>query len=156
MCKLPFIKKYSPEISSNKNFYILSLINCVKSVQIQSYFWSVFSCIQFEYRKTRTTNNSVVGHFLRSDQVLLLFFRSSYLPLFYTMPALKDFITGKESTCSRASLQVFSYEFCKLLQSKFLIKHLQRRVQNPVKHRRWSVLRKYFIDYFRRFPILDV
>ena len=52
----------------------------VKSVQIQSYFWSVFSCIQTEYvdslrlriqseyRKIRTRNNSVFGHFSRSEQ----------------------------------------------------------------------------------------
>ena len=40
--------------------------HCVKSVQIQSYFWSVFSCIRTEYRKIRTRNNSVFGHFSRS------------------------------------------------------------------------------------------
>ena len=33
----------------------------VKDVQIPSFFWSVFSCIQSEYRK-----NSVFGHFSRS------------------------------------------------------------------------------------------
>ena len=37
--------------------------HCVKSVQIRSYFWSVFSCIRTEYRKMRTRNNSVFGHF---------------------------------------------------------------------------------------------
>ena len=36
---------------------------CVKSVQIPSNFWSVFSYIQSEYRKIRTRNNSVFGHF---------------------------------------------------------------------------------------------
>ena len=59
--------------------------NCVKSIQIQSYFWSVFSCIRTEYGeikcpntelflvriqsehgKIRTRNNSVFGHFSRS------------------------------------------------------------------------------------------
>ena len=40
--------------------------HCVNSVQIRSYFWSVFSCIQSEYRKIRTRNNSVFGHFSRS------------------------------------------------------------------------------------------
>ena len=34
--------------------------HCVKSVQIRSYFWSVFSCI-------RTRNKSVFGHFSRSE-----------------------------------------------------------------------------------------
>ena len=41
----------------------VSTRHCVKSVQIQSYFWSVFSCIRTEYRKIRTINNSVFGHF---------------------------------------------------------------------------------------------
>ena len=54
--------------------------HCVKSVQIQSFFWSVFCCIRteygdlreniyiYKYRKTWTRNNSVFGHFSRSDQ----------------------------------------------------------------------------------------
>ena len=39
----------------------------MKSVQIRSFFWSLFSCIQSEYRNRRTRNNSVFGHFSRSD-----------------------------------------------------------------------------------------
>ena len=51
---------------------------CMKSIQIRSYFWSVFSSIRTEYgeilslriqsehRKIRTRNNSVFGHFSRS------------------------------------------------------------------------------------------
>ena len=55
-------------------------IHCVKSVQIRSYFWSVFSCIrlnteiysvnlriQSEYRQIRIRNNSVSGYFSCSD-----------------------------------------------------------------------------------------
>ena len=49
----------------------------MESVQIRSFFWSVFSCIwteiygvnlriQSEYRKIRTRKNSVFGHFSRS------------------------------------------------------------------------------------------
>ena len=34
--------------------------HCMKSVQIRSFLWSVFSCI-------RTRKNSVFGHFSRSD-----------------------------------------------------------------------------------------
>ena len=53
---------------------LLNRYHCVKSVQIQSFFWSVFSCIwweygdllQSEYRKIRTRKNSVFGHFPRS------------------------------------------------------------------------------------------
>ena len=39
----------------------------MKSGQIRSYFWSVFSCIRTEYRKIRTRNNSAFGHFSRSE-----------------------------------------------------------------------------------------
>ena len=53
-------------------------IHCVKSAQIRSFFWSVFSSIrtkygdlrrfiQSEYRKIRTRKTSVFGHFSRSD-----------------------------------------------------------------------------------------
>ena len=48
----------------------VSTRHCVKSVQIQSYFWSVFSCIRTEYRKIRTRNNSVFGHFSCSENLL--------------------------------------------------------------------------------------
>ena len=54
--------------------------HCVKSVQIRSYFWSVFSRnpieyfvslqIQSECGKIRTRNNSVFGHFSRSEGLL--------------------------------------------------------------------------------------
>ena len=39
----------------------------VKSIQIRSYFWSVFSCIRTKYRKIRTRNKSVFGHFSCSE-----------------------------------------------------------------------------------------
>ena len=45
-------------------------IYCVKSVQIQSFFWSVISRIQSECGKIRTRNNSVFGHFSRRDLLL--------------------------------------------------------------------------------------
>ena len=41
-------------------------VHCVKNVPIRSYFWSVFSCIQFEYKKIQTRNNFVFGNFSRS------------------------------------------------------------------------------------------
>ena len=43
------------------------IIHFVKSVQIRSFFWSVSSCIQYEYRKIRTRKNSVFWHFSRTD-----------------------------------------------------------------------------------------
>ena len=60
--------------------------HCMKSVQIQSYFWFVFSRIrteylllnlriQSQYRKIWTRNNSLFGHFPRSvcDQLNTLY-----------------------------------------------------------------------------------
>ena len=44
--------------------------HCVKSVQIRSYFWPVFSCIQSKYRKIGTRNKSVIGHFSLSVRPL--------------------------------------------------------------------------------------
>ena len=41
-------------------------LHCLESVQIRSYFWSAFSCIQSEYRNIRTRNNSVFGNFSHS------------------------------------------------------------------------------------------
>ena len=44
------------------------LLHYVKSVQIGKHFWFVCSCIWTEYRKIRTRNNSVFGHFSRSAE----------------------------------------------------------------------------------------
>ena len=49
----------SSVLLSTRIKYLRSASHCVKYVQIRSYFWS-------EYRKIRTRNNSVFGHFSRS------------------------------------------------------------------------------------------
>ena len=41
--------------------------HCVKSVQIRSFLWSVFSLIWTEYVETQTRKNSVFGHFLYGE-----------------------------------------------------------------------------------------
>ena len=46
---------------------VVTLKHSVKSVQIRSFFWAVFSCIRTEYRKIQTTKNSIFGHFSRSE-----------------------------------------------------------------------------------------
>ena len=77
--KLLFNITHHPNLSNLKDTH------CEKSVQIRSYFWYVFSCIRTEYgeirrdispysvreREYRSRNNSVFGHFLRSDFVIL-------------------------------------------------------------------------------------
>ena len=65
-CRLNNYPKYSLKISTLLSHRLLT----AWSVQIRSHFWSVFSCIESKYRKTRTRNNSVFGHFPRS--VLLI------------------------------------------------------------------------------------
>ena len=70
MCStLTVSRKHFPfleSVSSSEIF--IWRVHCVKIVQIRSYFWSVFSCIQSEYRKIRTRNNSVFGHFSLSGE----------------------------------------------------------------------------------------
>ena len=44
----------------------LETVHCVKSVQIRSYLWSIFSCIHSKYRKIRTRKSSIFGDFSRS------------------------------------------------------------------------------------------
>ena len=61
--------------------------HCVESVRIRSFFWSVFSCIQSEYRKIKARKNSVYGHFSRSavlGQNLRFWIRENpYSSIFY-------------------------------------------------------------------------
>ena len=57
-------KEYYQNINRKLNDPLTSSKHCVKIVQIWSYFWSVFSCI-------RTGNNSVFGHFSRSENLLI-------------------------------------------------------------------------------------
>ena len=45
----------------------------MKSVQLRSFFWSLFSCFRTEYRKIRTRKNSEFGHFWCSAQLRKLF-----------------------------------------------------------------------------------
>ena len=57
--------------------------HCVKSVQIRSFFWSVFSRIQSECGKIRTRKNSVFGHAVydsRNVSKSRSFFVFDYIP----------------------------------------------------------------------------
>ena len=53
------------------NLFLHLQKHCMKSVQIQSYFWS-------EYKKIRTRNNSVFGHFSRSESFMFQKFISKW------------------------------------------------------------------------------
>ena len=84
----------------------------MKSVQIRSYFWFMFSCIwseygdlraslhiQSEYRKVRTRNNSVFGHFSRSDSC-------SHRRCSVKIGVLKISQNSQENTCTRVSFWI--------------------------------------------------
>ena len=45
---------------------------------LRNYFWSVFSCIRAEYRRIRTRNNSVFGHFSRNVSIANAVFSRHY------------------------------------------------------------------------------
>ena len=66
-------------LKDHKKHFNHEVTHCVKSVQIRGYFWSVFPVfglntkicevnlrVPSKYKKMRTRNNSVFGHFSRS------------------------------------------------------------------------------------------
>ena len=63
-----FVYIYTKEILRFSALFFMKkkMLHCVKRVQIGSYFWFIFSCIQSEYRKIRTRNNCLFGDFPRS------------------------------------------------------------------------------------------
>ena len=67
---ITFKSKYNfcDEDKAMSNQLNFSLNNrCMKSLQILSFFWSVFSCVQPEYRKIRTRKNAVFRNLSRSE-----------------------------------------------------------------------------------------
>ena len=89
-------------------------IHCVKSVEIRSFFWSVFCRIRTEYGDIRSISvirirqNPVFWHFSRSDE-----FESRITAMARVLPTLKRSRrrcsvrkisqNSKENTCARAS-----------------------------------------------------
>ena len=62
------IFEFSSRCKSHIHTYsFFTFLSCLKSVQIRSYFWSIFSCIQSKYRKIWTRNNYIFGQFSLSD-----------------------------------------------------------------------------------------
>ena len=142
-CHCIFLKefilyKYHFSTSSSS---CLTFFFYVKSVQLWSFFWSVLFCIragygdlnlliQNEYRKTRTTKNSVLGHFSRSviflfnvalSNKLILFFATTsnisdgaFLQNSYRLKAVNYF--GRKASSSMLVItQLHLWNFVKLL-----------------------------------------
>ena len=57
-----------------------------RGVQMQSYFWSAFFCIRTEYREVRTRNNSIFGHFSRSEISETFSFYLLYMDWYILIP----------------------------------------------------------------------
>ena len=51
------------EIVTGKSLKFKYSSHYVKTIQIRIFSWSVFCCIQSEYRKIQTRKNSAFGHF---------------------------------------------------------------------------------------------
>ena len=75
--RVVFEKLFTRPVSGNKTLFFLASssfkIHCVKSIQLRSFFWSVFSIysvslrIQFGCGEIQTRRKSVFGHFSRSE-----------------------------------------------------------------------------------------
>ena len=61
---------YSLFIDSWCIYSLIFDIRCVKSAQIRSFSWSVFFCIQSEYRKILIRKSSIFRHFSRSEHFM--------------------------------------------------------------------------------------
>ena len=70
-CFIWIINLFVNRWNNHKISLICYTTHCVKSVQIRSFFWSVFSCIRTKYGDL-LRKNSVFGHFSCSDLLLLL------------------------------------------------------------------------------------
>ena len=99
-------------LRSNKMYVHVQVIwymHCMKSVSIQSFSWSVFSCIQSEYRKIQTRKNSVFGHFSRSDDVRLLVNVDWLKKIFQCVAALFSKKLRKWIICRKAALKKIAW-----------------------------------------------
>ena len=70
-CSIPISASGQGNFNSWTVYFLNDPYHCAKkSLQIRSFFWSVFSGIWTEYGKIRTRKSSVFGHFSRSASVL--------------------------------------------------------------------------------------
>ena len=106
--------------------------HCVKSVQIRSYFWSVFSCIRIEYWDLRNDTN-----LLMSMSLLLIFLKKvlycNWLATknhFWSRQELKMWISGALFEEKRFSFDNLDTSYFVQKVNSF-IKILKSQFQNP-------------------------
>ena len=96
----------------------------MKSIQIRSFFWSVFSRIQSECAKIQTRKNSVFGYFSRSLRVYVHYnafqysfhYFFSFLKIFCRWSERKSYLTHQHHQCQFRTLSTSKMErFPKIL-----------------------------------------
>ena len=94
ICKNTFFTEHLWWLLLDIKFHVTEISHlqphCVKSAQIRSSFWSVFSCIRTEYRKIRTRKNSVSEHFKQcpfptTSQPKTILYVARYTKNFYVL-----------------------------------------------------------------------
>ena len=93
------------------------VIHCVKSVQIWSFFWYVFSYILSEYRKIRTGKKSVFGHFSRS-----YYLKKTWKPVICYLKFQNSRSSKKKKNNYRCLTIYYIYYNCYELVSYVLVK----------------------------------
>ena len=83
----------------------------MKSDQIRSYFWSVISCIQYDYRRIRTRNNSVFGHFSRNGFIFPTIKLAAILFFVWTLCFAYEFIRQSEKHTNNKHMHLKTNEF---------------------------------------------
>ena len=105
-------------------------MHCVKSVQIWSFFWSVFSLIWTECRKIRTRKKSIFGHFSQISDSLII----HNLTTKYKIQNTRQFQDYKYKTNISGSIQYLVWYFHESMQRWWII----------VTYTTWSCPKKFF------------
>ena len=111
----------------------------MKSVQIKSFFWSVFSCIRNEYRRIRTRRHSIFRHFSRSDNIeinnasnLLRDFFSDFFQLLAAYLWFAATLTKTNNKYFPLLRKCFNWKFCDIFCTKLLLSEIWIVSRNSV------------------------
>ena len=77
----------SQQSTGIKNFSMMFRAHCLKSVQIRSYFWSVFSCIRTEYGDLRSRYGPEITLYLDTFHAVAIHLKIDHLSRFLALLA---------------------------------------------------------------------
>ena len=75
---------------ANVRTTLLQVLRCTKSVQVRSFFWSVFSCFRSEHRKIWTRRNPYLDNFHAVLHLVKKGFIRHYLKLLLSLTDLQQ------------------------------------------------------------------